>query len=221
MGTTRGERLRTARARVFRSGRQAAEALDISPATYSSHERAEQPGGRDFGPEEAKRYAKRFQVSAEWLLMGTGEAPALDHVDSQHVGTHALEDAAPFQVTVKVKGYVGAGAQAHFYAISQGDLDEVPAPEGSTPDTVAVEIRGDSLGSMLDRWLVFYDDVRRPATADLNGRLCVVGLADDRVLIKKLRRQPNGLWRLLSEREEPIENAEIEWAAAVKNMVPQ
>src|SRR5262245_14134771 len=46
---------------------------------------------------------------------------------------------------VRVVGYVGAGAQAHFYAVSQGDLDEVPAPPYSTDATVAVEIRGDSL----------------------------------------------------------------------------
>ncbi|MCC6776667.1 MAG: helix-turn-helix domain-containing protein [Hyphomicrobiales bacterium] len=123
--------------------------------------------------------------------------------------------------TVRVVGYVGAGSEAHFYAVAQGDMDEVPAPEGSTKDTVAVEIRGDSLGSLFDRWLVFYDEVRRPITSDMIGRLCVVGLADDRVLIKKVRRGRNGLYTLVSEREPPIENVAIEWAARVKNMVPR
>ena len=124
--------------------------------------------------------------------------------------------------TVKVKGYVGAGAEAHYYNVAQGDLDEVPAPDGSTADTVAVEIRGDSLGSLFDRWIVFYDDVRRPVTGDLVGKLCVVGLPDDRVLVKKIRRgSEDGLYHLLSEREDPIRDVEIEWAARVKNMVPR
>jgi hypothetical protein len=124
----------------------------------------------------------------------------------------------PMPERVKIKGYVGAGGQAHFYAISQGDLDEVSAPKGSSGDTVAVEIRGDSLGSIFDRWLVFYDEVRRPVTEDLIGKLCVVGLPDDRVLIKKIRKGRGGLYRLVSEREDPIENVQIEWAAEVKSM---
>src|SRR5262245_21011143 len=50
--------------------------------------------------------------------------------------------------TVPLVGYVGAGAQAHFTAA--GELGRVPAPEGSTDATVAVEIRGESLGSFFD-----------------------------------------------------------------------
>ena len=132
-----------------------------------------------------------------------------------------LTNAAAPLPTVKVVGYVGAAAAAHFYAVAQGELDEVPAPEGATPATVAVEIRGSSLGELFDRWLVFYDDVRRPMTPDLIGHLCVVGLADDRVLIKKIRRGANGLYDLLSNVEEPIRGVEIEWAARVKSMFPR
>jgi hypothetical protein len=40
---------------------------------------------------------------------------------------------------VRVVGYVGAGSEAHIYAVAQGDLDEVDPPRGSTEDTVAVE----------------------------------------------------------------------------------
>lgn len=123
---------------------------------------------------------------------------------------------------VKVVGYVGAGATAHFYAVGQGELDEVEAPAGSTAATRAVEIRGDSLGLMFDRWLVFYDDVRRPLTPDLFGKLCVVGLADDRVLIKTVRKgSKSGLFTLVSEREPPIDDVVIEWAARVKLMAPR
>lgn len=134
-------------------------------------------------------------------------------------GKRAKEPAEEGASMVPLKGYVGAGAEAHFYAVAQGDLDEVPAPAGSTDHTVAVEIRGESLGPFFDRWLVFYDDVRRPVTDDLFGALCVVGLSDGRVLIKKLRPGKRGRFSLISAAHEPpIENVELEWAAKVKFM---
>lgn len=72
MTTTRGERLRIARQRHFKSARLAASALDIPVSTFGAHERAGQPGGRDFGVDEAERYGRRFGVAAEWLLTGRG-----------------------------------------------------------------------------------------------------------------------------------------------------
>lgn len=127
------------------------------------------------------------------------------------------------QAVVRVVGYVGAGAGAHYYALSPDDLEAVPAPPGATPNTVAVEIRGASLGPHFDHWLAFYDDVRRPLTEDLIGHLCVIGLSDERVLIKKVEKgAKKGLFRLLSNvGEAPIENVPIEWAARVRNMMPR
>jgi hypothetical protein len=125
--------------------------------------------------------------------------------------------------TVRVKGYVGAGDEAHFYKVSDEDYEEVPAPEGSTDQTVAVEIRGTSWGPFMNTWLVFYNDVRSPVTEDLLGQPCVVGLADDRILIKVIRRDRNGGYRLISNNtsEPDIERAEIEWAAKVTSMRPR
>jgi len=215
MTTTRGERLRTAREKHFKSARIAAKALGIAVSTYGAHERAEAPGGRDYGPDEAKRYARRFRVTPEWLLTGRKIGPT----DGGGFGPEAPEPTAP---KVPVAGYVGAGAKTHFYAVAQGGLDEVDAPEGSTPDTVSVEIRGDSLGTFFDRWLVFYDDVRRPVTPDLLGKLCVVGLDDGRVLIKKLQRsRSQDLFNLVSQTEAPILDVAVEWAAKVKSMMPR
>jgi hypothetical protein len=123
---------------------------------------------------------------------------------------------------VRVVGYVGAGATEYRYAVAQGDLDEVPPPYGATPRTVAVEVRGDSLGTMFDRWLVFYDDVRTPVTDDLIGKLCVVGLEDDHVMVKKIRAGARpGQFDLISERADPIRNVTIAWAARVKIMAPR
>lgn len=123
--------------------------------------------------------------------------------------------------SVHVVGYVGAGSQAHYYAVAQGSLDEVPAPLGANHKTVAVEIRGDSLGSIFDRWLVFYDDVRTPVTDDLIGKLCVIGLPNDQILVKKLRRGKGGTYDLHSERGEPIRGVRPEWAARVRIMTPR
>ncbi len=145
-----------------------------------------------------------LQTTTAWLLEGSGDEEA----DSRGRGA------------VPLVGYVGAGATAHF--VPAGELGEVDAPDGSTGSTVAVEIRGDSLGPLFDRWLVFYDDVRRPVTTDLVGRLCVVGLEDGRVLIKKLKRSKSrGLYHLLSQTEDPILDVAVEWAARVKQMVPR
>jgi hypothetical protein len=70
MPSTRGERLRIARSKRFKSARSAAASLGIPPATYGAHERAELPGGRDYGGDEAITYGRHFDVSPGWLLTG-------------------------------------------------------------------------------------------------------------------------------------------------------
>jgi phage repressor protein C with HTH and peptisase S24 domain len=209
MATTRGERLRIARERHFKSARAAGKAMGIPVSTYGAHERAEAPGGRDYGPDEAKRYARRFRVTPEWLLTGRGPGP----------GEGPFEPEGPEAPRVRVVGYVGAGSAAHFYEVNQGDLDEVIWPQLPADTTVAVEIRGDSLGSFFNRWLVYYDDVRRAVTSDLIGELCVVGLADGRVLVKQIQRgRAEGLFNLMSVNEKPITDVAIEWSAKVIHM---
>src|SRR5215510_3126966 len=113
MRTLRGERLRMAREKRYKSARLAAKAMGIAVSTYGAHERAEQPGGRDYGPDEAKKYARRFGVTPEWLLTGREPFP-----------TGAF-DPPP---KVRVVGYVGAGAETHIYDVDQGDLDAVEPP---------------------------------------------------------------------------------------------
>lgn len=124
---------------------------------------------------------------------------------------------------VPIVGSVGAGAEAHFYAEGQATADTAPAPKGGSPDTVAVEIRGDSLGPGLNGWLAFYDDRRSPITDDLIGRLCVVGLDDGRILIKTPRRaRSRGRFHLLPNAGgDTISDAKIVWAARVTGMAPR
>jgi hypothetical protein len=207
MGTTRGERLRIAREKHFKSARLAAKAMGIPVSTYGAHERAEAPGGRDYGPDEAKKYGRRFKVAPEWLLTGREPFPG-----------GGVEEVPPAP-KVPVIGYVGAGSAAHFYDVPPSHLDEINGPPDSTESTAAVEIRGDSLGPFFNRWYVFYDDVRRPMTPDLIGQLCVVGLSDGRVLIKQVQRGSDlGLYTLHSATEKPIVDVTIEWAARVNSI---
>ena len=123
---------------------------------------------------------------------------------------------------VPLVGFVGAGAIAHFYADGQGPFDEVPAPDAASPSTVAVQIRGHSLGALFDNWLVFYDDIHDPPGDSWVGRMCVCGLSDGRVLVKALKRsQIAGLWTLLSNTEPPIYDVALDWAALVREMRPR
>lgn len=135
-------------------------------------------------------------------------------------GSNAPRPGAPLQVPVV--GYVGAGAEAVLYADGQGPFDEVPAPPGATDKTVSVEIRGTSLGELFDTWLVYYDDLRDPPGGNQIGRLCVCGLADGRILVKKLKRgQIAGHFTLVSNTEPPIYDVLVDWAAIVTNMTPR
>ena len=125
-------------------------------------------------------------------------------------------------VTVPIVGYVAAGAEAHYYADGDGGLGQVEAPPGARPSTVAVEVRGESLGPLFDGWLAFYDEARTPVTPDLIGELCVVGLPDGRVLIKRLKPTPNpARFHLLANTEAPLLDQEVTWAARVLTMRPK
>jgi hypothetical protein len=123
--------------------------------------------------------------------------------------------------TVQIVGYVGAGSEAHHYGNSQGGLGSARMPPGGNERTVAVEIRGDSLGAPFDGWLIYYDDRREPPTDDLIGQLCVVGLSSGQVLVKKLMRgRSPGHFDLWSTSGSPLMEQSVEWAARVQAVMP-
>ena len=150
------------------------------------------------------------RLSDKWIRLAS-EAYG---VDPGEVVTERL-------ATVPVAGYVGAGTEMHFYSEGQGPLDEVPAPDGASAHTVAAEIRGQSLGPLFDRWRVFFDDRREEVTDDLLGRLCVVGLADGRVLVKLVQRgRREGRFTLHGQFGDAVLDAEVAWAARVISIAP-
>lgn len=126
---------------------------------------------------------------------------------------------------IPVRGYVGANSQSFpFNTSNPGDFGSIEASDQDTDQTVALVIIGTSLGEFFNRWYVLYDDVRSPITDNMvgpSGPLCVVGLSDDRVLVKKIERgSRRGLYNLVSNaKDEPVvENVSIEWAAKVKSL---
>lgn len=181
---------------------RAAKLAGLSDSAIRDMRRALKSGRRGAGvsTRTINALAPVLETSPSWLLDAVG--------DEEGEGT------------VPLVGYVGAGDAAHYYAVSQGELDRVAAPKNATKDTVAVEIRGESMGPLLNRWLVYYDQVHSPVTQDMFGILCVVGLADDRVLVKRIRQTPKaGLYDLESNSgEEPIRSVTITWAAKVRSI---
>lgn len=124
---------------------------------------------------------------------------------------------------VPVVGIAQAGGSNVVRDVGQGPYAEIEAPADATPHTVAVEVRGTSMGGRLeDGDYVFYDDRREPVTDDLVGRLCVCGLEDGQVVIKRLASGSRpGLYHLISYNAEPMFDVHVLWAARVTSIRPR
>lgn len=205
------------------SAREISRRATGSPFTLGSIRKGILNGSqRGISTETLNQLAPVLQTSVEWLLRKSGPevVPSGDgfHLESQDVELGGVDT----RRAVPLVGYVSAGAQAINIPLHENELDRIPAPPGSTDKTRALEIRGDSLGELFDRWIVFFDDEQRPVSPDLLNRLCIVSLTDGRVLVKKIRRAADGAgYDLLSNTEKPIRNVQIKWAARVKHMAPR
>jgi transcriptional regulator with XRE-family HTH domain len=123
---------------------------------------------------------------------------------------------------VNIVGKVMAGSDAVMFSQGQGPFGTIRAPEWAVSTTVAVEVQGDSLGNLLDGSHLFYNEIRTPPDPNWIGKICVCGLGDGRIVVKALRngRLP-GRWDLHANIGPPIYDAEIEWAAVVKEIRPR
>lgn len=125
--------------------------------------------------------------------------------------------------TVPLVGFVSAGATVILHSLGQGPFDQVVKPIGATELTVAVAVRGDSMTGTADNgWLIYFENNHDSPHDGLYGRLCVVGLSDGTVMVKKLfpGRQP-GRYDLYSTNGPPILDQEVEWAAPVEWIKPR
>lgn len=175
-----------------------------------------------FAVDTLEKLARGLRTTQQWLLREEGPEvgtafPAV--VDGPVHSPSSFGGGVP--EGVPLVGFVRAGAEAVYLPLNESEWDRVPAPEGSTATTRALEIRGDSLGELFDRWLVYFNDEHRQITPDLVNKLCVLELEDGRTLVKKIKRTGPDAYELLSNTEPPIRNARIVWAARVIDMRPQ
>lgn len=162
------KRLEFARkARNFPTPKAAASYFGWKYESYIQHEQGTRGLSR-----AADRYAAAFRVSKGWLLTGEG------------IGPNGADDNANVS-SVPIVGLAGAGPDGSvLFATGDGNFGEAPAPTDATANTVALEVRGDSMrGVANDGWLIFYDDKEEPREEHM-GELCVCFLEDERVLIK-------------------------------------
>lgn len=194
MGTPESHRLRQARRTAgYKGPGEAAAALGVSRFTYTQHEN----GTRGFKRDSAIQYAKKFKVSVEWLLTGSG--------------------ASKRQPKVPVICYIGAGSEVHpidDHAQGRG-LEEVDPPQGVT-GCVAAIIRGDSMHPLKDGWLIFWTRDHEGVPEDCLGKLCVVEIVNGPTMVKEVHKgSKKGLYDLHSWNAALRKDVKLAWAAKV------
>lgn len=120
---------------------------------------------------------------------------------------------------VHLAGYVGAGQAV--YQFDEGAAGYVEAPPSATPETVAVEVRGESMFPLYEDGTILYYSKQLPPE-EMLGRRCILRLDDGRVLVKTLRRgSERGLWTLASINAPDIEDVSVQWAAPIDWIKPR
>lgn len=169
--------------------------------------------------------AQRLGVSqgtvSRWVKGGKIESENRDRIDELAAEILKRPLKRPLSVGIAIVGYAGAGDDGVNFGEGQGPFGEIRAPDWATDKTVAVHVRGTSLGALLDGWYALYDDRRDPPDHSLAGKLCIVGLPDKSVYVKKLARgSAPRKWHLISNSQPPIFDVEVEWAAEIRGFAP-
>lgn len=177
----------------------------------------------EVGPTElARKFGTSKQNIARWADASRALPPEWAKRLARHFG---VPPGAMYfdDDEVRVVGYVGAGSEAHYYSGADDPNETAAAPPKRTDNTVGVIIRGDSLGTAFNGWVAYYDNVRNPVTDDLFFALCVCGLEDDRVLIKRIKpAATKGLFHLESNAGgDQINDVAVRWAARVTAVLPK
>ena len=121
------------------------------------------------------------------------------------------------QYRVPVVGFVTHGQKVVFLT----KRSEAQMPEGAGPNTRAVEIRDDSLGSALNGWYAYYNENNTAPNATIERKLCVVCTIDGEIFVRKITagRQP-GLYSLWGSYGDPLLDVKLAWAEPVTAMLP-
>jgi transcriptional regulator with XRE-family HTH domain len=160
---TLGHRLREARlSRGFRSAAEAARQFRWNITSYQQAENGTRPPTRD----KITEYARNFRVSISWLLTGDG---------------------TPEEIEIRTVPFLGHIDQDSGFLVRTDHSAEsdVPAPPGATEFTVAIKSRS---GGRIVRGgaLLYFENRRQLATDEMVGKLCVVALDDDRIVVRRL-----------------------------------
>lgn len=173
-----------------------------------------------------QQIAEKFDVSQStvnrWLRGSEPEGHRRDAINTAYEGIVADDPKPPTGMTVGVYGYVGAGAEVVPFNDTQYEpFEEVevdfPVPDG----TAALIVRGDSQMPVFeDGDLVgFHKEGQDPDT--LIGRMCIVRLADGRMLIKRIKKgSAPRLHTLTSSNASDIDDVVIVWAASFRFRIP-
>lgn len=198
-----GGRLAHARLEAgFRSAREAALECGWPESTYRAHEN----GGRTIGLDDAEKYAKRYRnISAQQILFGEEEPEEFARVGDTR--------AAP------VMGYIGAGAeiQPDFEQVPLEGLFTVELPFSIPEDTIAFEVRGDSMAPRYDEGdvIICYRDQHRP-TNSFYGEEAAVRTADGRRFLKTIEKGARSRsFNLVSFNARTIESVRLEWVGEI------
>lgn len=164
-----GQRLRAARiAAGIPSASAAARELGVAGSTYNSHERAGEPGSRNFSLDDAKLYARRFGVSAIWLFTGEG----------------AGADGVPLVSWVK------AGALEMPDGFELGpDVERIPSPNLPRGDWIALRVVGDSMDRISPPGSIIF--VNRDEKRLVANACYVVSTEDGGTTYKRFRPSPD------------------------------
>lgn len=142
-----------------------------------------------------------LKTTASWLLEGGEDDPPM----------------------VRIIGLIGADSDGEvIYVTGQAGWDMAPVPPGGTTETVALEMKGDSMRHIAeDGSLVYFEQQRTPPTPDMIGYACIVETEDGRVLFKRLLKgSTKGLYDLESTNGRLIEDVRIKWAAEPTAIIP-
>lgn len=199
----RHERLR--QARIEAGFKRGSHVLDRYPNWNPNSYKSNENGNAGFSWEQAKVYARAFNVRPEWLFDGTGPMRA---------------DVEPM---VRVIGRVGADNSGEVVMTTAHDSwDLVPLAPGGSPEDSALEVVGHSMPWLArDGSLIYFNSQRTPPTPDMLGYPVVVETEDGRVLVKRLLRGSGPkLYDLESENGPTIPDQRLNWAAEITAIIP-
>lgn len=178
--------------RGFRSAAEAARQFQWNITSYQQAENGTRPPTRD----KITEYARNFRVSVSWLLTGNG---------------------TPEEVDIKTVPFLGHIDQESGYLVRTDPAarTEVPAPPGATEFTVAIRARGGGR-VVCDGALLYFENRRQPATDEMLGKLCIVAIDEDKLVVRRLEPGTRaGHYNLFTFVDPLLIDAKPAWAAEI------